>query len=70
MHESCWSARTSNCAQVVKCCVSISAVGLTVSVCVVSREALHHDEGHSKARLSLAELQLLKGELEDASTSV
>ena len=28
------------------------------------REALHHDEGHSKARLSLAELHLLKGELE------
>lgn len=35
-----------------------------VSFCIVSREALHHDEGNSKARLSLAELQLLKGELE------
>lgn len=30
----------------------------------VYREALHHDERHSKARLSLAELHLLKGELD------
>ena len=34
------------------------------TVLCIYREALHHDEGHSKARLSLAELHLLKGELE------
>lgn len=28
------------------------------------KEALHHDESHSEARLSLADLHLQKGELE------
>ena len=33
-------------------------------LCDCYREALHHDERHSKACLSLAELHLLKGELD------
>ena len=44
----------------------LATVSYVLKLCCVYtyRDALHHDEHHSKARLSLAELHLLKGELE------
>ena len=48
------------------CNFKLATVSYVLQLCCVYtyRDALHHDEHHSKARLSLAELHLLKGELE------